>query len=204
MHNLISKIANISFGVFIAIVFIFVVFLCFYGGILPEGISHASVVKNEFDAPLYFFKSQNRDRAYVKTTYDKHNVKASMGALEVDYTTSKKDRVGARTTAYTLDGFYGVDFNAKASFPTKLNVILMSDDKTYFYVATIELSTNWEAYRLEKDKFSPVKNPALSELRLTQDEQMKHLLPYLEWSVPPTDHQITGKFWIDSLSVYRK
>ena len=122
MYNYISKIGNISFGIFVGIALLTMLILTAYGGLMPDVLSKESDLRINFDVPMYFFNSTDRNRSYVKITYDKNNVDTTFGALEVSFTSSQNKPVGVKTSDIDIpaDHSIGIPDSGSAFTPYKV------------------------------------------------------------------------------------
>ena len=204
MQNYVSKVLNISFGIFALVFLVTSLIFLVKGGVFPEGISGGGDAKNEFDVPMYFFKVTDRDRAYSKVIYDKKIARENGGGvLEVFFNSSAKKPVGVKTEAYSLDGLISIHFEAKASRDMALRMYLRGKDGNFLYYYPFEVTSEWKHYRIYlKDlkyerlpEGDPMSSPYIS---------VNSFKPYIEWSYPPSEELVSGKFWMDNLEVDKK
>ncbi len=204
MYNYISKIGNISFGIFVGIALLTMLILTAYGGLMPDVLSKESDLRINFDVPMYFFNSTDRNRSYVKITYDKNNVDTTFGALEVSFTSSQNKPVGVKTSALVLDGLRSISFKAKADKQMPLLIVLEDKNHNFYYRARIELTESWQKYTLNRESFKPYRkedsDPSVSP---SITSSANPFTPYIEWAYPESSIRTTGRFYIDSLRLLR-
>lgn len=194
MNALFGGIINHTFQAFSTIFIIAMVIIIIGGGLFPESIFEKTETIQNFDVPIVFLERTNSNRAYMKTTYNKANVLSGLGSLEVDYTTSKEDYVGIKTTAYTLTKMYEFNIAARADRPTKLAIRLKDRENKFEFVKVFDIDSTWQTYTFYPADFMP------KDYKATLAGGK--FAPYLEISVPPSEIEATGKFWIDNLKIH--
>ncbi len=194
MHALMSGILNGMINLLVFILGVSGLIIACGGGAFPGSIFNTSLYRQNFEVPVVFIGKTDPNRVYQKITYNKNNVKSGLGALEVEYTTSTKNSTGIKTTAYSFEKFYLIRFYARADSPVTLSVVLRDKEKEIQLTKNIEVTTEWQEYNIVPNDFLNQKEIARSNFYYRYDS-------YLEISVPPTEINRHGKFWIDELRI---
>ena len=200
MQRFIARVFNTTIFIFTVVFLVAFIYTLVYGGIVPPSTDHRGFKENNFDAPLLYFSSTDRDRAYEHTVlFNKDLVKDSNGCLQVDYTTSKKRNVGVKTKAYETRDLRYIAFMARANKPIILDVgIGCASNPDVLFISKVQITTEWETYKVPIDTFKPVDFAGKTDLsKLRKDD----FSSYIEFSVPKSEYEDTGIFWIDKLSL---
>ena len=194
MNAIFGGIINHTVQSFSVIFIMAMVTIMIGGGLFPESIfEHTEIVQN-FEVPLVFMERTSSNRVYMKTTYNKANVNTGKGALEVDYTTSKQDYVGIKTTAFSLDRMINISFALKADRATQLALRLKNKQTATDAIKLLDVTTEWQTFTFNAKELLPKD--------YTNKSITHNFSPYFEISAPPSEEQqIIGKFWIDSLEI---
>jgi len=164
------------------------------GGLFAESVFDHTESIQGFEVPVVPLKRTDKNKIYMKTTYDKKHVSQGWGALEVDYNTSKTKYEGVEIKGYNLDKVTAIRLDAKADRHRKIALYFKAKYSNEIMAKIFDVTPEWKSYEFTAKDLFAIPQPGSAPL---------FFKPAGDFfiTVPPQDFPETGKFWIDNLII---